>query len=112
MASQAGPAGCEALRAVFAVLGRRWSGLIVATLLDGPARFSQLLRRVGGISERMLSVRLGELIGAGLIERRVSSGPPVVVTYRLTGRGAALRPALDELGRWASEHLSPGLRAG
>jgi DNA-binding HxlR family transcriptional regulator len=76
MASQAEPAGCEALRAVFAVLGRRWSGLIVATLLEGPARFNQLLRRVAGISERMLSVRLGELIGADLMSAGCRLGHP------------------------------------
>jgi DNA-binding HxlR family transcriptional regulator len=53
----------------------------------------------------MLSERLNELTAAGLIERTVLAGPPVGVEYRLTARGEALRPALDELGRWATEHL-------
>src|SRR3954452_22733565 len=98
-AQPAGPAeGCEALSPVFALLGKRWSGLIVAPLLEGPMRFNELIRGVGAISERMLSLRLGELAGAGLIERALSAGPPVVVSYRLTERGPALRPALDRLG--------------
>ena len=96
---------CEALTAVFALLGKRWSGVIVGTLLAGPARFTEISRQVSGVSERMLSERLNELTAAGLIERTVLCGPPVGVEYRLTPRGQALRPALDELGRWATEHL-------
>jgi DNA-binding HxlR family transcriptional regulator len=97
---------CEALTAVFALLGKRWSGVIVGTLLSGPSRFTAISRQVHGLSERMLSERLNELAAAGLIERTVLAGPPVGVEYRLTPRGEALRPALDELGRWATEHLS------
>jgi DNA-binding HxlR family transcriptional regulator len=101
----AGTSNCEALTAVFALLGKRWSGVIVGTLLSGPSRFSEISRQVHGVSERMLSERLNELTAAGLIERTVLAGPPVGVEYRLTARGEALRPALDELGRWATEHL-------
>ena len=97
---------CDALTAVFALLGKRWSGLIIGTLLSGPARFTEISRRVHGVSERMLSGRLNELMAAGLIERTVLAGPPVGVEYRLTPCGEALRPALDELGHWATEHLS------
>jgi len=100
-------ATCSALTGVFALLGKRWSGLIVGTLLDGPARFSELVRRVPGVSERMLSERLGELVEAGLIARQVDPGPPVSVTYRLTPTGEALRPALAALEDWATEHLAP-----
>src|ERR1035441_820038 len=97
---------CEALTAVFALLGKRWSGIIVGTLLSGPSRFTEICRQVHGVSERMLSERLNELTAAGLIERTVLVGPPVGVEYRLTPRGEALRPALDELGLWATKHLS------
>jgi DNA-binding HxlR family transcriptional regulator len=96
---------CETLTTVFALLGKRWSGIIVGTLLSGPARFTAISHQVHGVSERMLSERLHELIAAGLIQRTVLAGPPVGVEYRLTPRGEALRPALDELGRWATEHL-------
>ena len=96
---------CEALTAVFALLGKRWSGIIVGTLLSGPARFTEISRQVHGVSERMLSERLNELTAAGLIERTVLAGPPVGVEYRLTPQGEALRPALDELGLWATQHL-------
>jgi len=96
---------CQAITSVFALLGKRWSGLILVTLLDGPARFSQIVQLVPGVSERMLSERLSELASAGLITRQVDEGPPVNVFYRLTRRGEALRPALAELERWGNEHL-------
>jgi DNA-binding HxlR family transcriptional regulator len=96
---------CSAITPVFALLGKRWSGLIIATLLDGPARFSRLVQLVPGVSERMLSERLSELTTAGLVDREVDEGPPVNVRYRLTARGEALRPALAELERWGKEQL-------
>jgi DNA-binding HxlR family transcriptional regulator len=99
---------CHALTSVFALLGKRWSGLIIGTLLAGPARFSEISKLVPGVSERMLSGRLNELVAAGLVAREVIEGPPVGVRYRLTARGEALRPALAELERWATEHLIAG----
>jgi DNA-binding HxlR family transcriptional regulator len=102
------PTSCQALTPVFALLGKRWTGLIIGSLLQGPTRFAEICRLVPGVSERMVSGRLNELIGAGLVDRRVIDGPPVRVEYRLTASGEALRPALDQLGRWAAEHLSTG----
>jgi DNA-binding HxlR family transcriptional regulator len=96
---------CQAMTQVFALLGKRWSGLIIVTLLDGPARFSRIVQLVPGVSERMLSERLSELAAAGLIAREVDGGPPVNVRYRLTRRGEALRPALAALERWGNEQL-------
>jgi DNA-binding HxlR family transcriptional regulator len=96
---------CEAITQVFGLLGKRWSGLIIVTLLGGPTRFSQIAHLVPGVSERMLSERLSELTQAGLITRVVHEGPPVGVHYRLTPQGEALRPALAELERWGNEQL-------
>ncbi|MFJ5259822.1 winged helix-turn-helix transcriptional regulator [Streptomyces sp. NPDC088387] len=90
---------------VFQLLGKRWTGPIVAVLVAQPAGFSDLRRAVPGLSERMLSDRLSELGAAGLVVREVDEGPPLRVSYRLTAAGAALEPALQELGRWAEEHL-------
>ncbi|MEU1508704.1 helix-turn-helix domain-containing protein [Kitasatospora sp. NPDC005748] len=95
-----------ALTRVFTLLGKRWTGLIVATLTNnGPGYFSELRRAVPGISERMLSDRLTELAEAGLVLRQVDEGPPLRVSYRLTEAGAALRPALTELAVWADRYL-------
>jgi DNA-binding HxlR family transcriptional regulator len=90
---------------VFQVLGKRWTGLILAALMNGPGHFAQLRRAVPRISERMLSDRLTELGALGLVTREVEEGPPLRVSYRLTAAGTALRPAMAELTRWAEAHL-------
>jgi DNA-binding HxlR family transcriptional regulator len=97
---------CDAgLSQVFAILGKRWNGIIVGALSNGPASFSQLGRGVDGISDSVLSERLSGLAAAGIVTRLVDSGPPVSVTYALTEAGRALLPAMDELKIWAHEHL-------
>jgi DNA-binding HxlR family transcriptional regulator len=95
----------SAVERVFKLLGKRWTGLIVASLMGGPVHFAEFRRAVPGISERVLSDRLTELAAAGLVLREVDPGPPLRVSYRLTEVGAGLRPAMVELGRWAEECL-------
>jgi DNA-binding HxlR family transcriptional regulator len=90
---------------VFALLGKRWTGLVVSVLMQHPVHFADLRRAIPGISERMLSDRLTELGAAGLVVREVNEGPPLRVSYRLTEAGAALEPALKELGSWAETYL-------
>jgi DNA-binding HxlR family transcriptional regulator len=82
---------------VFRLVGKRWTLAILATLTQGPARFSELVRAVPGLSERVMSERLQELCEAGLVERLVDPGPPLSTRYRLTRSGDRLRPALEEL---------------
>lgn len=97
---------CDAaLSQVFAILGKRWNGIIVGALSNGPASFSQLARGVTGISDSVLSDRLSGLASTGIVTRVVDSGPPVSVTYALTPAGQALLPAMDELRDWAQDHL-------
>ncbi|WFB08502.1 helix-turn-helix transcriptional regulator [Streptomyces sp. LX-29] len=93
---------------VFELFGKRWTGLVVAVLLEQQAYFADLRRAIPGISERMLSDRLAELSAAGLVVREVDAGPPLRVSYRLTEAGRAMEPALRELGRWAETYLSNG----
>lgn len=101
----------DGITRVFQLLGKRWSGPIVAVLVEQSAHFADLRRAVPGISERMLSDRLAELGAAGLVVREVDEGPPLRVSYRLTEAGAALEPALRELAQWAEVHL-PGACPG
>jgi DNA-binding HxlR family transcriptional regulator len=89
------------------LIGRRWTGAIVAVLLSGePLRFSQIAAAVPQLSDRLLSERMKELEARGLVERDVDKGPPVRVTYRLTDMGRALAPAVDELHSWARDWLA------
>jgi DNA-binding HxlR family transcriptional regulator len=94
-----------ALVRAFDVLGKRWTGVILATLRGGPAGFRAIARAVDGISDSMLSERLGELSKEGLVSRTVSEGPPLSVTYGLTEAGRALMPALEQIAGWARKHL-------
>jgi len=94
-----------ALVRAFDLLGKRWTGVVLGTLSGGPAGFRALARAVEGISDSMLSDRLSELSTAGLVTRTVKEGPPLSVTYALTDAGRALLPALEQITRWAEEHL-------
>ena len=96
----------EALVRAFDLLGKRWTGVLLGTLRGGPVGFRALARAVPGISDSVLSDRLGELAEAGLVDRKVAEGPPVSVTYSLTEAGRALLPALEQIRLWAERHLT------
>jgi len=88
------------------LIGRRWTGAIVAVLLDGgPLRFSEISHAVPELSDRLLSERLKELEAEGIVERRVLDGSPVRVEYALTSKGMALEPAVRALKAWAKNWL-------
>jgi DNA-binding HxlR family transcriptional regulator len=100
------PRACDgALARAFGFLGKRWNGVLLGTLMNGPAGFAELKRAVSGISDSVLSERLSELAGAGLVRRAVDEGPPITVSYTLTAAGQALLPALNELTSWAALNL-------
>lgn len=101
---------CERLEEAVALLAKRWTLLIVALLLQRPARFCELSRALP-ISERVLSERLRELTEAGLATREVDTGPPAATTYALTSRGRSLGPVIDALRDWSADsaaHASAG----
>jgi DNA-binding HxlR family transcriptional regulator len=97
---------CDAgLRRAFDFLGKRWNGVILATLAERPVGFSDLRRSVGSITDSVLSDRLTELTAAGLVERTVTDGRPPGVNYQLSTSGRGLLPILQQLGDWARDHL-------
>jgi DNA-binding HxlR family transcriptional regulator len=104
---EGGSKSCDgALTQAFKFLGKRWNGVILGTLTNGESGFAELRRNVVGISDSVLSERLGELQEAGLIVRSVKSGPPVSVSYQLSDSGNALIPALHALSVWAAENIT------
>ena len=101
------PACCPLYHEAVELIGRRWTGAIVAVLLDhGPMRFSEIAQSVPELSDRLLSERMKELESRGLVARHVEGGPPVRVTYELTAMGHELQPALAELRSWARQWLA------
>ena len=100
------PACCPYYHEAVELIGRRWTGAIVAVLLDGgPLRFSEISHAVPELSDRLLSERMKELEARGVVSRHVDPGPPVKVLYELTDMGRSLEPALLELKSWARRWL-------
>ena len=100
------PACCPLYHEAVELIGRRWTGAIVAVLLDhGPMRFSEIAQAVPELSDRLLSERMKELEARGIVVRHVSAETPVKVCYELTEKGRQLAPALDELKSWADRWL-------
>jgi DNA-binding HxlR family transcriptional regulator len=101
------PGCCPHYHEAVELIGRRWTGAILAILLDaGALRFSELAGAVPELSDRMLSDRLKELEARGLVERTVYGGRPLRVEYALTRMGFALGPAVGELHVWAQRWLA------
>jgi DNA-binding HxlR family transcriptional regulator len=98
---------CPRLHEAVELVGKRWTGAILAVLLDGgPMRFSEIAQAVPQLSDRLLSQRMKELEARGIVERRVVCGSPVKVEYELTRMGRELAPALHELKAWANRWLA------
>jgi DNA-binding HxlR family transcriptional regulator len=83
------------------LLERRWQLSIIYAALAGALRFNEFAEAVAGISPRMLSERLRDLEGAGLIERTVLPTSPPTVEYRLTTRGRRLTPVIEAMRAYA-----------
>lgn len=96
---------CPRYHRAVELIGKRWTGAIVRTLIAGPRRFNELLAAIPGISDRLLTERLRELEAESIVKREVFAESPVRVTYELTCSGHELGPALDEIARWAERWI-------
>jgi DNA-binding HxlR family transcriptional regulator len=85
------------------LIGRRWTGAIVRAMLAGCCRFSDISDAIPGLSDRLLSERLKELEGAGVVDRTVYPETPVRITYALTEKGLALTHVMDAIAQWAHD---------
>ncbi|MFI1016397.1 winged helix-turn-helix transcriptional regulator [Streptomyces sp. NPDC020965] len=103
---QAGPTGhgesCSDFHAAIELIGRRWNGVILQRLFDGPHRFGELRDRIPRITDAMLSQRLKEFEAAGIVERIVTVGRPVEIRYQLTDIGTRLAPVFDAVESWGA----------
>ncbi len=86
------------------VIGGKWKPLILYHLQDGPTRFSEIKRRVGGISEKVLIQQLRELIAMNVLVRHDHQQVPPVVDYALTPFGETLVQALVPLCVWGNQN--------
>jgi DNA-binding HxlR family transcriptional regulator len=96
---------CVRYQQALNLLSRRWVGLIVRVLLDGPRRFNELASALQVVADRVLAERLRDLEAEGIVSREVFVGSPVRVEYALTEKGRALAPVLDAIESWSHEWI-------
>lgn len=100
------PGDCKAVGSILARVGDKWSVLVIMMLAGGPRRFNELKRKIGGISQRMLTLTLRGLERDGLVKRTVFPTIPPRVDYELTALGHSLKTPVENLGQWALSNLS------
>ena len=93
-------------RSVLDHVATRWSSLILVMLLEKTHRFSELARRIGGVSERMLAHSLRALEADGFVSRVVHPTKPPKVEYSLTHLGRELAVHVQALTKWVESNVS------
>jgi DNA-binding HxlR family transcriptional regulator len=96
---------CSRFHRAIELIGSRWTGAILQTLLQGKTRYAAIKAAIPDITDRMLSERLRSLEGEGLVVRAVVPESPVRVEYELTPKGRELQNALREIGSWAERWI-------
>lgn len=92
-------------RQVLELIADQWTPLVIYALEDGTTRFGQLLKRIDGISKKMLTQTLRAMERNGLVQRVVYPVVPPVVEYSLTPLGQTLLEPMNALRIWAYGHL-------
>ena len=92
-------------RHVLQLIADQWTPLVIYALEEGTMRFGQLLKRIDGISQKMLTQTLRAMEHNGLVQRVVYPVVPPVVEYSLTPLGQTLIEPMNALRLWAYGHL-------
>src|ERR1051325_345047 len=103
--SQHFPHVCSRFPRAIELIGSRWTGAILRTLLQGRTRYASIKAAIPDITDRMLSERLRSLEAEDLVVRSVVPETPVRVEYELTQKGRELQDALIEIGNWAERWI-------
>lgn len=94
--------GCIA--SAMAIIGSKWTALILRDLAHGPKRFSELEKLVDGINPRTLSQRLDDLEKQKIITRKSFAEVPPRIEYSLTKKGEDLVPVLQQMAAWGNKY--------
>jgi len=90
------------------IISGKWTLLVIRDLAEGCSRFCELERSLEGISPRTLSLRLRALEAEGIVARRTYPEVPPRVEYRLTAKGEALVPLIEEMRSYGRDWLQKG----
>jgi DNA-binding HxlR family transcriptional regulator len=85
------------------LIGNKWTLVVLRYLCTNPRGFNELHRLIDGISPKVLSDRLRELVAAGLVHKEVFPTTPPTVEYTLTEKGRSLKPIIDSLDKWGEQ---------
>jgi DNA-binding HxlR family transcriptional regulator len=96
---------CPKYESAIEMLGKRWTGLLIRVLLGGPRRFKELKEQIPDMSDRMLTERMKELEGMGILKRNVYPETPVRIEYELTQKGKDLEPFIQSIQAWGEKWL-------
>jgi DNA-binding HxlR family transcriptional regulator len=100
---------CAVERAL-AVVGAKWTLVVLHNLMAGSKRFSELQRDIPAASPKMLTMRLRDLEQLGLLTRKIYAEVPPRVEYQLTPQGRSLRPILGSIEKWGRSLRPAGRR--
>jgi len=103
---------CPRFERAMGIISKRWSGLIVHRLMQGPQRFCHIESALPSLSGRVLSERLKELEQEGIVLRAVYPETPVRIEYSLTEKGRALEPVFREVQKWAGDWVEANEEEG
>ncbi|SDM71043.1 winged helix-turn-helix transcriptional regulator [Allokutzneria albata] len=90
---------------LLAMIGDKWTALVLAELASGPRRHSELRAALPSASQKMLTHTLRCAEYDGLLTRTVTASVPARVDYELTPLGASLLPVLATIKTWAEDHM-------
>lgn len=101
----------DCIQTTLAILGDKWTALIVRYLFDaGPARFSEIELALGGISPRTLSQRLDKLVTEDILAKQQYCQHPPRVTYQLTPKGQELQKILVQMASWGTRYAAGAVK--
>ena len=98
---------CPLFHHAIELIGRRWTGVVLRTMLQGATHFGDIAAGVPNLSDKMLAERLKELEAEGMLTRTVVPETPVRVEYQLTDKGRSLEGVLKALDAWADRWVPP-----
>ncbi|HRF46013.1 MAG TPA: helix-turn-helix domain-containing protein [Anaerolineales bacterium] len=96
--------GCP-LTAALTAIGGKWKLIIIYWLAESPKHFAALRRAIPGLSQKVLTQQLKELVQDGLVARTPTGDLPAPIEYALTEYGQSVLPLVEGVRQWGGEHL-------
>lgn len=97
---------CSNFHDTIEFIGKRWTGIIIYRLMSGPKRFNEIAESIPGISDRLLTERLNELVLEGIVIKTLGDASTKKIEYELTPSGLALKEVITAIGKWTKQRTT------